>query len=493
MAIYLVGLSPGDPGQLTVRAVELLQNAEAVYLRTKRHPTVKSLPAGPTYHSFDEVYEQEADFAAVYRRIVDRLIALAEGGEDVVYAVPGDPLVGEGTVTLLLEACRQRGIETVIVSGLSFVEPTLALLGVDALDGLQVVDATDLAMAYHPSINPDHPALVAQLYSRRLAADVKLTLMNQYPDEHPVKLVFQAGTADRRVESLPLYEIDRQELDHLTTLYVPPFAPSAEAVASFEGFQNTIAHLRAPEGCPWDREQTHESLRRNLIEEAYEVVDAIDSGDPEKLREELGDLLIQVVLHGQVAVDEGEFLMGDVIREVDEKIKRRHPHVWGDVEVNGSAEQVSINWEKIKAQEREQKGEPEKSILDGISKSLPALHQANEYDVRAVRVGFDWQSEEGVLDKIQEEIEEVLAAETPDEKFWEIGDLLLVVAVWARWLQINPEDALRAANQRFYDRFTQVERRVRQQGRSIADLSESEMLAIWEDAKRALSAGRDGR
>ncbi|MEJ2150252.1 MAG: MazG family protein, partial [Chloroflexota bacterium] len=186
-------------------------------------------------------------------------------------------------------------------------------------------------------------------------------------------------------------------------------------------------------------------------------------------------------------------LMGDVIREVDEKIKRRHPHVWGDVEVNGSAEQVSINWEKIKAQEREQKGEPEKSVLDGISKSLPALHQANEYDVRAVRVGFDWQSEEGVLDKIQEEIEEVLAAETPEEQFQEIGDLLLVVAVWARWLQVNPEDALRAANQRFYDRFTQVERQARKQGRSIADLSEAELLAIWEEAKRTLGAGRDGR
>jgi tetrapyrrole methylase family protein / MazG family protein len=493
MAIYLVGLGPGDPGQLTVQAVELLQEAETVYLRTRRHPTVRGLPDGPAYHSFDDVYEQEADFAAVYRRIVDRLVELAEGGEEVVYAVPGDPLVGEGTVTLLLEACRRRGIETVIVSGLSFVEPTLALLGVDALDGLQVVDATDLAAAYHPPINPDHPALIAQLYSRRLAADVKLTLMNQYPDEHPVKLVYQAGTADQRVDSLLLYEIDRQELDHLTTLYLPPFGPSAAAVASFEGFQNTIAHLRAPEGCPWDREQTHESLRRNLIEEAYEVVDAIDSGEPGRLREELGDLLIQVILHGQIAVDEGEFLMGDVIREVDEKIKRRHPHVWGDVEVNGSAEQVSINWEKIKAQEREQKGEPEKSVLDGISKSLPALHQANEYDVRAVRVGFDWQSEEGVLDKIQEEIEEVLSAETPEEQFQEIGDLLLVVAVWARWLQVNPEDALRAANQRFYDRFTQVERQARKQGRSIADLSEAELLAIWEEAKRTLGAGRDGR
>jgi tetrapyrrole methylase family protein/MazG family protein len=492
MAIYLVGLGPGDPGQLTVKAVELLRTADTVYLRTRRHPTVSSLPDGPTYHSFDGVYEQEAGFAAVYQRIVDRLVELAGQGGDVVYAVPGDPLVGEGTVTLLLDACRQRGIETVIVSGVSFIEPTLALLGVDALDGLQIVDATDLATAYHPPINPDYPALVAQLYSRRLAADVKLTLMNQYPDEHPVRLVYQAGTPNQRLEALPLYAIDRQELDHLTTLYVPPFEAPDEIATGFEGFQNTIAHLRAPDGCPWDREQTHQSLRKNLIEEAYEVVDAIDSGDPERLREELGDLLIQVVLHAQIAVDEGEFQMGDVIREVDEKIKRRHPHVWGDVEVNGDSEQVSINWEKIKAQERAQKGEPEKSVLDGVSKALPALYQAHEYDVRAVRVGFDWQTEAGVVDKVREEIEEVLTAATSEERFQEIGDLLLVVAVWARWLQINPEDALHAANQRFYDRFTYIERRAREQSRSIAGLTEAELLTIWEEAKQALNPGRDG-
>jgi uncharacterized protein YabN with tetrapyrrole methylase and pyrophosphatase domain len=162
------------------------------------------------------------------------------------------------------------------------------------------------------------------------------------------------------------------------------------------------------------------------------------------------------------------------------------------VEVNGSAEQVSINWEKIKAQERAQKGEPEKSALDGVSKGLPALYQAHEYDVRAVRVGFDWQTEAGVVDKVREEIEEVLTAATAEERFQEIGDLLLVVAVWARWLQINPEDALHAANQRFYDRFTYVERRAREQSRAIAGLTEAELLAIWEEAKQALNPGRDG-
>ena len=494
MTLFIVGLGPGDPGHLTRRAWEVLSGAGEVYLRTRIHPTVPHLPEGPVYHSFDELYDRAGDFAAVYEAIVKRLVALAGQGGDTVYAVPGDPLVGEGTVTRLLAVCKEKQIKVEIVSGVSFVEPTLSALGLDAIGGLQLLDATDLATAYHPPINPDFPALIAQVYSRQLASDVKLTLMNQYPDEHPVKLIHAAGTAEQRVEALPLYEIDRRDVDHLTTLYVPPFDPTPGAVTSFEGFQNTIAHLRAPDGCPWDREQTHQSLRKNLIEEAYEVVDAIDSGDPARLREELGDLLIQVILHGQIAVDEGEFYMGEVIREVDAKIKRRHPHVWGEVDVGGSAEQVSINWERIKERERAEKGETMRSLLDGVPKSLPALHQAHEYDERAVRVGFDWQDEKGVIEKVREEIEEVLAATTPEERFVEIGDLLLVIAVWARWLGINPEDALRAANRRFYERFSYIERRAHEQGRSVSELTIEEMDALWNEAKRVLgSAGDDGR
>jgi tetrapyrrole methylase family protein/MazG family protein len=312
---------------------------------------------------------------------------------------------------------------------------------------------------------------------------VKLTLMNQYPDDHPVMLIHGAGTADQRVEEVPLYEIDRGDLAHLTSLYVSRLDADPGAVTSFEGFQNTIAHLRSPEGCPWDREQTHQSLRLNLIEETYEVIDAIDADDPDRMREEMGDLLLQVVLQTQIAIDEGEFQMGEVIAAIDAKLKRRHPHVWGDVDVNGDPEQVSVNWEQIKAQERADNGEPEKSALDGIPMSLPALAQIHEYDLRAARLGFDWQVETGVIEKVQEEIQEVIAAQSDDERLHEIGDVLMAVAVWARWLGINPEDALRAANRRFYERFTHIERQARAMGRELNDLSLDEMEALWQEMK----------
>lgn len=483
MAIVVVGLGPGNPGQITREAWETLAQAQEVCLRTQVHPSVPHLPQGPRYHSFDDLYEAAEDFAQVYEAIAGRLMALAEQGGDVIYAVPGDPMVAEGTVTRLLAVCREKGIAVRVVSGVSFMEPTLAALGMDALPGLQLVDATDLASAYHPPINPDYPALVAQLYSRGLASDVKLTLMNQYPDDHAVTLVHAAGTAEQRVEPLALYEIDRRKVSHLTTLYVPPLEAIEGAVTSFEGFQNTIAHLRAPEGCPWDREQTHQSLRRNLLEETYEVLEAIDAGDSDRLREELGDLLLQVVLQTQIAIDEGEFNMGEVIRHIDAKIKRRHPHVWGDVDVKGSVAQVAVNWEHIKAQERAENGEGRRSALDGVPKTLPALAQAHEYDQRAVRLGFDWADEAGVIAKVREEIAEVIAAQTQAERFREIGDLLLVVAVWARWLGVNPEDALRAANRRFYERFTYIEERAREQGRSVSDMTMEEMDALWNEIK----------
>ncbi len=190
-----------------------------------------------------------------------------------------------------------------------------------------------------------------------------------------------------------------------------------------------------------------------------------------------------MVLHSQIAVDEGEFHMAEVIRTIDAKLKRRHPHVWGDVDVQGDPQVVTVNWEKIKAAERAENDEEGRSALDGVSKALPALAQAHEYDERAVRLGFDWADEAGVIDKVREEVAEVIAARTDAERFQEIGDLLLVTAVWARWLGVNPEDALRAANRRFYERFSYIERKAHEQGRSVSDMTLAEMDALWNEIK----------
>jgi tetrapyrrole methylase family protein/MazG family protein len=481
--ITIVGLGPGDPRHLTEEACAVLEAAGEVWLRTKHHPTVAGLPSRLVLHSFDDLYEAAEDFLQVYDAITGRVLRLGGRPEGVVYAVPGHPLVGEATVRKILSRAEDAGLATCVVEGLSFVGPTLTALRIDALSGLQIYDAVELAARHHPPLNPDLPALVGQLYSQVLAADVKLTLMNQYPDDHGVVLVRAAGTSEQRVTHFPLYELDCRDegdrwgrLAHLTTLYVPPLP----AVSGFEGLQDTVAHLRAPDGCPWDREQTHESLRRGLLEEAYETLAAIDAGDVPTLQEELGDVLLQVLLHAQIATEEGEFKMTQVIAGIDAKLKHRHPHVWGARPVTGTRE-VLQRWEELK---REEKGE-DRSVLDGVPAALPALQQADTYSRRAARVGFDWAEASGVAAKICEEIAEVEAAVTPDEREAELGDLLFAVVNWSRWLGVDPEAALRRANARFGRRFRSMERMARERGLDMTALTIDELEVLWQEAKLA--------
>lgn len=472
--ITIVGLGPGDPRHLTQEAWYVLEEAGEVWLRTQRHPTVAGLPPHLTVHAFDHLYEAAEDFTQVYESIAGEVLRLGGRPQGVVYAVPGHPLVGEATVQRVLALAEEAGLSVRIVEGMSFIEPVLTALRVDALAGLQIADALEVAACHHPPLNPDVPALIGQLYSRTLAADLKLTLLNQYPRDHEVILVHAAGTSEQRLVHLPLCELDhRDDIAHLSTLYVPPLP----GVTSFEGLQETVAHLRAPDGCPWDREQTHESLRGNLLEEAYEVAAAIDAGDVQALCEELGDLLLQVVLHTQIATEEEEFRMAAVIAGIDAKLKHRHPHVWGGQRVSGASE-VLRRWESLKQQEKE-KG----SILDGVPVALPALQQADLYSRRAARVGFDWPAIAGVADKVREEIAELEAAGTPEEREAELGDLLFAVVNWARWLGIDAETALRQANARFARRFRGMERLAQERGLDMATLTIDELEALWQKAK----------
>jgi len=243
-----------------------------------------------------------------------------------------------------------------------------------------------------------------------------------------------------------------------------------------------MAHLRSPEGCPWDRDQDHLTLRPYLLEEAYEVLEALDAGDVDALREELGDLLLQVVFHTQVAIDQGEFRMPEVIGYINRKLIHRHPHVWGDVSVNDSSD-VARNWEAIKQQERRDNGKARQSLLDGVSRALPALAQAYNYQERAARVGFDWEQIEPVIDKIREEIDEIRAAPDPEQRAGEIGDLLFALVNWIRWMGVEPETALREANRRFYRRFHYIEQAAERTGRALSQMSLAEMDALWDEAK----------
>ena len=481
MTITIVGLGPGDPALLTRRAWDVLSQATEIYVRTARHPTLDGLPPALRVKSFDDLYEQTPDFAEVYAQVAAEVLRLGARG-DVIYCVPGHPLVGESTVTTILRRAQEQGLTTDVIAGLSFVEPALTALQLDALDGLQIVDALDIAAAHHPALDPDRPALLAQIYNRAVASDVKLTLLNQYPPDHEVALLHAVGTPFEQVRRLPLAEIDRRDdLAHLTALYVP----ALPTPSGFNAFQETIAHLRAPEGCPWDREQTHQSLRKYLLEETYEVLEALDADDPEALCEELGDLLLQIVLHTQIAVDQAEFRMSDVIAHIDAKLKRRHPHVFGAVTVTGS-DDVKRNWQAIKQEEAIENGKAEQrpSALDGVPRGLPALAEADAIGGKAAQANFDWRSIDGVIDKVAEEIRELQSAENAAERAAELGDVLFSIANLARWLEIDPEAALRAATAKFSARFRQVEREAQAQRRALSALTDREWDDLWNSAKR---------
>lgn len=468
-SITILGLGPGNPALLTREAWDTLSNASEVYLRTSRHPAVAAIPSTVRVHSFDDLRERIDDPSQIEETIAQAIVELGRRESGVIYAVPCHPLLNEAVTARILALAGETPVR--IMPGLSFVEPALTALRLDGLSGLQIADATDVAAGHHPALDPDRPALLAHLGSRALAFDVKSTLLNQYPPGHAVKLL----RADLGVVSLPLAEIDRgDDLSDSTTLYLPPLARPG----GFESFQEVIAHLRAPEGCPWDREQTHASLRPYLLEETHEVLEAIDAGDAEALREELGDLLLQVTLQTQVAIDTGEFRMADVIAGIREKLIRRHPHVFGDVSVSG-VEDVKRNWETIKQAEKSAR----ESILDGLPAGLPALSRAEAYGTRAARVGFDWPDAPGVLEKVAEEVRELAEAPDAESRESEFGDVLFTLVNVARWLKIDPESALRAANARWARRFRRVEQAARDSGREMKDLSAETLNELWEVAK----------
>ena len=280
---------------------------------------------------------------------------------------------------------------------------------------------------------------------------------------------------------IPLLDAVRREAIPLR-VFAPAPLP-ADTPADFEALRLVMARLRGPDGCPWDREQTPQTLRKYVIEEAYEVVEAIDSGSASKLSEELGDLLLQVVFHAQLASETGAFALPDVTQKIVEKLIRRHPHVFGTVQVSGS-DQVLTNWEEIK---RAEPGyEDRTSILDGIPPALPALTRALEVSKRVVKVGFEWPGIAEVLDKVEEEIRELRAeiASGTERAGDELGDLLFTLVNVARQLKVDPEDALRQMTGRFARRFQHIERFAADTNRAVSDLTLAEMEAVWQAAKR---------
>jgi tetrapyrrole methylase family protein/MazG family protein len=355
----------------------------------------------------------------------------------------------------------------------SLVNSAFETLQITPPSKLILLEAGTLSEAHVPPYPPDMPVLFTNVNSQAIALQLKTVLLTTYPKEHVVYFVENGNKKEETIVA-----ISDNDYAENASLYVPALGEGT----SFESFAEIVAHLRAPNGCPWDREQTHETLRKHLLEESYEAITAIDSGDFADMREEFGDLLLQVVLQSQIANEEGEFNINQVIHGIHSKIVRRHPHVFGDLEVSGVSG-VLANWEKLKEQERKDKKQ-EKGLLDGVPIAIPALEQAQEYQDRAARVGFDWPEIEGVLDKVKEEIDEIKNAETDFELASEIGDLFFALVNLARWKKVDAESALRGTNMKFKKRFSYVEHGAKKQERRLSDLSLEEMDALWNEAKR---------
>ncbi len=483
-SIKVVGLGPGDFGYITMESWELMQGAENLYLRTAKHPTVPMLEErGLSFETYDSFYEEAEDFAHLYQRIADDLVEKARSGMDIVYGVPGSPMVAEKTVVLLRERVAglsgvEGEIELAILPGMSFVEVLYGKLGIDPIDGLTIIDAEDFA-----SLPVDMPTglVVTQVYNQQIASDAKLSLMEVLPDEYPVTYIHKLGMPDESIREIPLYELDRQpDIDYLTSLYIRPYPKKPKF--DITPLQDIIKTLREPGGCPWDIAQTHESIRRNLIEETYEVIEAIDMEDYDLLCEELGDLLMQVVFHARMAEEAGEFSMQDVVEGVTEKLVRRHPHVFGDVQA-ADAGSALISWEAVKKQEKKER----KSLLDGVPKDLPALMAAQKLQGKAAKAGFDWDTPEPVWAKIHEELaelKEAVAEGDAEHITEELGDVLFTVVNLARFLKADSELALLACNKKFRTRFSFVEQRVREQGGRWQDFTLEQLDEFWNEAKR---------
>jgi tetrapyrrole methylase family protein / MazG family protein len=465
--VVIVGLGPAGPELVTAETVTAIERVPHRWLRTARHPSATLLAGAPT---FDDRYDTSSSFEEVYAAIVDTVADAAARHGEVLYAVPGSPLVAERTVELL----RADGRVTVtVLPALSYIDLAWGALGVDPLAaGVRLVDGRRFAVE---AAGASGPLLVAQCDSRAVLSDVKLAVDD---DAEPgaVTVLQRLGLPDQAVFEVAWHDLDRVvEPDHLTTLWIPSLeAPVGRELVRFHELVRTLR-----ERCPWDREQTHRSLTSHLVEETYEVVDAIESGDDDHLAEELGDLLFQIEFHAVIAEQDGRFTMADVARGIHDKLVHRHPHVFGTVEADDAA-QVLVNWEAIK---RAEKGRT--SLFDGIPGGLPALAYAAKVQRKAASVGFDWDGVDGALPKIGEEAAELAAVPAGDgvRAAEELGDLLFAVVNVARHVRVDPETALRAATVKFRTRFEAVEALAAARGQTLDVLDLAALDSLWDEVK----------
>ncbi|MBO4359741.1 MAG: MazG family protein [Eubacteriaceae bacterium] len=422
--IYILGFGCGGKHDITLRSLEILRASDRVFVRTMVHPSAAILDEyGIEYTSFDELYEQSGDFEEVYDTICETVISAP--GEAVSYIVPGSSFIAERAVGLIVSRAQ---CEVKIVPAVSFIDGIFSALRTDAADSFKMLDALSLD-TQRP--DPSCMNIICQVYDRSIASDVKLELEDIYPDETPVYIINAASTDEEKIIPMSLWEIDRcEEIDHLTSLVIPPVDYTGVPRA-FSSLKSVVRALRGEGGCPWDMEQTHESLIPYVTEEAYEVVSAIKRGDADNLCEELGDLLLQVVMHADIASEYGDFTMEDVIEAVTTKMIRRHPHVFAGKEIDMTDRDRA--WDEIKSGEHGYSSLSEE--LSGVAEALPSL----SYAAKLIRRASKYMERDPYVQRAMEG-----SADCPGEQARAyLGRLLFSACAMCADRGIDPEGLLR--------------------------------------------------
>ena len=451
--------------QLTLEAVEAIEGADKVLLRTGRCGLRDHLvEKGVAFETLDALYERAEDFDELIRLTAQAVLDASR----------------EGSVAYAVFDVRDVSVQALLKTGAD----VRVIAGPPAEEGLWAFaeGATDCWAASEWetwTLHADRNALIREVDTRELAAEVKLKLMDCYPEESEIYV--RAG--DGGVEKTSLVELDRlPAYDHRLSVLVPAQRELTKLERyGFDELNRVIHILRSPGGCPWDRKQTHETLRTNLVEEAYEAVDAIDREDMDALYDELGDVLLQIVLHAEIAREHGDFTIGDVTTAITHKMIFRHQHVFGSAKAD-TADEVLDLWQKVKKAERHQKTQAE--VLRSVTRSLPALMRAEKVQKRAADVGFDWENARAAFYKISEEAEELSrAVEDGGGVEEEAGDLLFAVVNVLRLLKLDPEIALNRATDKFTARFAEMERLILADGKSLAEMTLADMDAYWDRVK----------
>lgn len=472
--IQIIGLGAGSIDELTIRAHKALNENIPTFARTERHPIVKSLQEEIEIECFDDFFEKYETFDEVYEKITDNILELVNKHGKINYCTAGSPYYGDIVTKKLINEYKDE-INIIIIDGMSFLDKCIKLSGFSDYKSIKILDCLE---ADEFSFDINSFSIVTQVYDWEMASHLKLKLMETYPDDASI---LKIDVLEGNVRKMPLFMLDQEKNYGFSTYFcILPIEISKNTVYNVTNLCRIVKILRGPDGCPWDMKQTHESIRQHVIEEAYEVVDAIDNDDVDNLVEELGDLLFQVVFHSELGSEDGYFNFSDVVSNLCKKMYSRHPHVFGGVKAV-NADEALESWESSKQKEKNLSSYTDN--LKNVPKALSPLSRSYKIQKRAAEVGFDWPDAEGAVLKIKEELFEFLEeyknndSEKMEEEF---GDLLFALVNLARFVKINPDIALNKTINKFINRFEYIETHSK---KDLKQMTLEEMDELWEESK----------